>query len=70
MQRRTEVYIVYYTRHFKRFKQGNMNRKIDLVMIMKFSFSLVPVRGDLHILIVGDPGLGKSQMLQAVHQVS
>jgi len=32
--------------------------------------SLVPVRGDLHILIVGDPGLGKSQMLQAVHQVA
>lgn len=24
----------------------------------------VPVRGDPHILIVGDPGLGKSQMLQ------
>lgn len=32
--------------------------------------SLVPVRGDLHILVVGDPGLGKSQMLQAVHQVA
>ncbi|XP_034407990.1 DNA helicase MCM8, partial [Cyclopterus lumpus] len=26
----------------------------------------VPVRGDPHILMVGDPGLGKSQMLQAV----
>ncbi|XP_065908945.1 DNA helicase MCM8-like [Dysidea avara] len=25
----------------------------------------VPVRGDPHILIVGDPGMGKSQMLQA-----
>lgn len=24
----------------------------------------VPVRGDPHILMVGDPGLGKSQMLQ------
>ncbi|GFO02710.1 DNA helicase mcm8-like [Plakobranchus ocellatus] len=26
----------------------------------------IPVRGDPHILVVGDPGLGKSQMLQAV----
>lgn len=26
----------------------------------------LPVRGDPHMLIVGDPGLGKSQMLQAV----
>lgn len=25
----------------------------------------IPVRGDPHILVVGDPGLGKSQMLQA-----
>lgn len=24
----------------------------------------IPVRADPHILIVGDPGLGKSQMLQ------
>lgn len=24
----------------------------------------IPVRGDPHVLIVGDPGLGKSQMLQ------
>uniref|UniRef100_A0A3Q1EVT5 DNA helicase MCM8 n=1 Tax=Acanthochromis polyacanthus TaxID=80966 RepID=A0A3Q1EVT5_9TELE len=30
----------------------------------------VPVRGDAHILIVGDPGLGKSQMLQAVCNVA
>ncbi|XP_015272970.1 PREDICTED: DNA helicase MCM8, partial [Gekko japonicus] len=30
----------------------------------------IPVRGDPHILVVGDPGLGKSQMLQAVCSVA
>ncbi|XP_059561579.1 DNA helicase MCM8 isoform X2 [Myotis daubentonii] len=30
----------------------------------------IPVRGDPHVLIVGDPGLGKSQMLQAVCSVA
>ncbi|MED6131074.1 DNA replication licensing factor mcm8 [Stylosanthes scabra] len=30
----------------------------------------VPVRGDIHIIIVGDPGLGKSQLLQAAAAVS
>lgn len=30
----------------------------------------IPVRGDPHILIVGDPGLGKSQMLQAVNSIA
>ncbi|KAG5857422.1 hypothetical protein ANANG_G00019300 [Anguilla anguilla] len=30
----------------------------------------IPVRGDPHMLVVGDPGLGKSQMLQAVCNVA
>ncbi|OAY84810.1 putative DNA helicase MCM8 [Ananas comosus] len=30
----------------------------------------VPVRGDIHVIIVGDPGLGKSQLLQATAAVS
>jgi len=30
----------------------------------------VPIRGDVHVLVVGDPGLGKSQMLKAAAAVS
>lgn len=30
----------------------------------------IPIRGDLHVLIVGDPGLGKSQMLQACANIA
>ncbi|CAN8259931.1 unnamed protein product [Cochlearia groenlandica] len=30
----------------------------------------VPVRGDIHVIIVGDPGLGKSQLLQAASAIS
>lgn len=30
----------------------------------------VPLRGDIHVLLVGDPGLGKSQLLQAAASVS
>lgn len=32
--------------------------------------SINQTRGDIHILIVGDPGLGKSQMLQSVCNIS
>lgn len=28
----------------------------------------IPIRGDPHVLVVGDPGLGKSQMLQVGNQ--
>uniref|UniRef100_UPI00398E7D0C DNA helicase MCM8 n=1 Tax=Pristiophorus japonicus TaxID=55135 RepID=UPI00398E7D0C len=30
----------------------------------------IPIRGDPHVLIVGDPGLGKSQMLQAMCNIA
>lgn len=30
----------------------------------------IPIRGDPHMLIVGDPGLGKSQMLQVHDNMS
>ncbi|GAV82272.1 MCM domain-containing protein, partial [Cephalotus follicularis] len=30
----------------------------------------VPVRGDIHVIVVGDPGLGKSQLLQAAAAIS
>ncbi|KAF0923851.1 hypothetical protein E2562_007710 [Oryza meyeriana var. granulata] len=30
----------------------------------------VPVRGDIHVVVIGDPGLGKSQLLQAAAAVS
>ncbi|XP_057865260.1 probable DNA helicase MCM8 isoform X2 [Cryptomeria japonica] len=30
----------------------------------------VPVRGDIHVIIVGDPGLGKSQLLQAAASIA
>ncbi|XP_033753343.1 DNA helicase MCM8-like [Pecten maximus] len=30
----------------------------------------IPVRGDPHILVVGDPGLGKSQMLQSTSNIA
>ncbi|KAK2567403.1 DNA helicase MCM8 [Acropora cervicornis] len=30
----------------------------------------IPIRGNPHVLVVGDPGLGKSQMLQAVSNIA
>ncbi|XP_018585143.1 DNA helicase MCM8 [Scleropages formosus] len=30
----------------------------------------IPIRGDPHVLVVGDPGLGKSQMLQALCNIA
>ena len=30
----------------------------------------IPVRGNSHVLLVGDPGLGKSQLLQAVSRLA
>ena len=33
------------------------------------SANRVPTRGDIHVLICGDPGLGKSQMLQVILNV-
>lgn len=38
--------------------------------LSSFLQNRIPVRGDPHILIVGDPGLGKSQMLQAAASVA
>ncbi|XP_020588426.1 probable DNA helicase MCM8 [Phalaenopsis equestris] len=40
--------------------------------VQKYSMdeNKVPVRGDIHVIIVGDPGLGKSQLLQAAATVS
>ncbi|XP_058110155.1 probable DNA helicase MCM8 isoform X2 [Magnolia sinica] len=40
--------------------------------VQKYSMdpNKVPVRGDIHVIVVGDPGLGKSQLLQAAAAVS
>lgn len=34
------------------------------------NYSLNQTRGDIHILVIGDPGLGKSQMLQSACNIS
>lgn len=39
-------------------------------MFKKNQLNDVSVRSDPHILVVGDPGLGKSQLLQACSKVS
>jgi DNA helicase MCM8 len=42
---------------------GKQNRMVD-------PKGRVSIRGDIHVLIVGDPGLGKSQLLQSVAHIS
>jgi len=56
---------------------GNQLVKAGLVLAMfsgaqkkASANSSLGIRGDIHVLLVGDPGLGKSQLLQAVCEIA
>jgi DNA helicase MCM8 len=49
---------------------GSNKRAITLENGTRAIVPKVGIRGDIHILLVGDPGLGKSQLLQAITQLA
>lgn len=53
----------------KKQEQDNLQQMVDDDM-EEFDKSMPPIRPDIHCLMMGDPGLGKSQMLKHVTQVA
>jgi DNA helicase MCM8 len=49
---------------------GSNKRAITLENGTRAIVPKVGIRGDIHVLLVGDPGLGKSQLLQAITQLA
>ena len=43
---------------------------LSLSLLPPLSLQGISIRGNPHILVVGDPGLGKSQMLQAAANIT